>query len=77
MPEGKHTRHRGDGEEIPKYGVLEQDVDATLHAITKLMPACHSIHNRTSLFGLFRQRFQDSVSASAAPEFHRREYGHS
>src|SRR5437899_3302724 len=30
-PEGKHTRHRGDAEEIPKYGVLQQDVDATRH----------------------------------------------
>jgi hypothetical protein len=29
-PEGKYNHHRGDAEEIPKYGVLEQDVDATL-----------------------------------------------
>ena len=59
--------YHGDGEEIPKYGVLEQDVDAKLHAITKMM---RDVHRGTFsiVFGLFRQCFPDSITANAPPE---------
>ena len=40
-PEGEHTPYHGDGEEIPKYDVLEQDVEGKLHIITRVMRDAH------------------------------------